>query len=184
MRSRSFLRSNRRAALEGLPLYLIILIVIAAIVVAILVGWLSTLQHPAISTLDVSVGGTGGAAIEQGSTGTFSQNPDGNCTFSVTIVTGNDAISVIVQSKGGQGLSGVGVTLTAGSGLENVYAQPSNSQVTDSTGTAHYSALKGYIAPNNPAGGDITVSATYTSGGITTTGSGEIYVEAPSSMNC
>lgn len=178
------MRSNRRAALEGLPLYLIILIVIAAIVVVILIGWLSTLQHPAISSISVNVGGSGNSVVEAGSTGTFTANPDGNCTFKVLVVTGPDAVDVVVQATGGKTLSGATVTLTAGTGLENVFAQPSDAQLTDGTGTAHYSSLYGYIAPNNPAGGVISVSATYTSGGIQTQGSGQITVEPPSSMNC
>ncbi len=43
---RKKLRSDDRGALEGLPLYLIILVVIAAIAIVIIIAWLNTISTP------------------------------------------------------------------------------------------------------------------------------------------
>ncbi|MGC8912343.1 MAG: hypothetical protein ACP5JR_02330 [Thermoplasmata archaeon] len=54
---------NRKGALEGLPLYLIIMVIIAAVGIAILVGWMymvkkPELDHISIDNTDLTVGNT------------------------------------------------------------------------------------------------------------------------------
>ncbi|MEM4307699.1 MAG: hypothetical protein QXU48_01365 [Thermoplasmata archaeon] len=54
---------SRKGALEGLPLYLIIMVIIAAVGIAILVGWMymvkkPELDHIAIEVTDMTIGNT------------------------------------------------------------------------------------------------------------------------------
>lgn len=58
---------DERAALEGLPLYLIILVVITAIAIVIIITWLSTMQEPDLDSLEVSGTETDGTLVEGGS---------------------------------------------------------------------------------------------------------------------
>jgi hypothetical protein len=56
-------RISRKGALEGLPLYLIIMVIIAAVGIAILVGWMymvkkPELDHISIEVTDMTVGNT------------------------------------------------------------------------------------------------------------------------------
>jgi hypothetical protein len=56
-------RISRKGALEGLPLYLIIMVIIAAVGIAILVGWMymvkkPELDHISIEVTDMTIGNT------------------------------------------------------------------------------------------------------------------------------
>lgn len=182
---------DQRGALEGLPLYLIILIVVAAIVVAILVGWLSTLKHPAVGNISFNVGGGGAQTLSQaayptcnsavgGDTACFTPQAGGDCQF-----TGNPhpyELQVTVMDKSGSPLSGVSVTIS-GVGV-SIVASPSASQVTDGNGNAQFSQITGDVPQNDPAGGYISIQVSYSSGGVTTTGSAQVQVEPPSAANC
>ncbi|MDE1820642.1 MAG: hypothetical protein KGJ23_01290 [Euryarchaeota archaeon] len=180
---------NRRGALEGLPLYLIILIVVAAIVVAILVGWLSTLKHPAVGNVTYNVSGSGAQALSQAGatcntasdTACFNPQPNGGCTFTINpLPPGNVAgITINVADKGGGSLSGASVQLSGQT--ISVSASPSDTGVTDSSGNVVFNGVTGTVPPNDGAGGFIVIDVTYSSGGIQTQGSAQIPVESPSS---
>jgi len=193
MKMRTIRRMHgQRGALEGLPLYLIILIVVAAIVVAILVGWLSTLQHPAVGNvsfaLDTMTGGSGSPSTAIScpaypscpvgtATAVFTQNGDGSCPYVVNSQSGGTALLVTVDDKSGHALSGATVTL-AGTGI-SVNAQPALTQTTDGNGQVSFSGVSGTVPTNDPAGGSISISVSYSSGGLTTTGSQNVNVEPP-----
>ena len=187
---------HQRGALEGLPLYLIILIVVAAIVVAILVGWLSTLQHPGINSLAVNVDGAGFQDVKQNAyptctpssdSGCFTLQTSGACTFTVNPGSPGsgapaEALIVTVTDKSGAALSNVQVTI-AGVGI-SIAASPSTTATTGQTsglggGDAAFTSITGSIPQGDPSGGSISVTASYSSGGVTTTGSFSIPVEPP-----
>lgn len=46
---------SRKAALEGLPLYLIIMVIIAAVGIAILVGWMYMVKKPELGYIEIEV---------------------------------------------------------------------------------------------------------------------------------
>ncbi|MEM3444917.1 MAG: hypothetical protein QXJ27_04665 [Thermoplasmata archaeon] len=46
---------SRKGALEGLPLYLIIMVIIAAIGIAILVGWMYMVRKPELGYIEIEV---------------------------------------------------------------------------------------------------------------------------------
>ncbi len=50
------LRSNEKGALEGLPLYLILLVVIAGVSTAIVFGWMQSAQSTELGHIEVDVG--------------------------------------------------------------------------------------------------------------------------------
>lgn len=183
---------HQRGALEGLPLYLIILIVVAAIVVAILVGWLSTLQHPGIQTVAFTVAGNGDQVLTEANypscvtssdTACFTQTSGGgDCTFTVNTFAGSSGpLVVTVDDKSGAGLSGASVQLS-GSGIQ-LNAQPSLTVTTGQNGApageAIWTSLSGTIPAGDGSGGSISISVTYSSGGVSTTGAGQINVEPP-----
>jgi hypothetical protein len=188
---------GRRGALEGLPLYLIILIVVAAIVVAILVGWLTTLQHPTISSLGYGLSGGTSQTIScpsyptctaaSGATAVFTPQSDGSCLVVLNAGGAGSSYpgSVLVVSASdnkGNALGGVGVTISAvGWTLTNV--QPGYSVTSGQSGLgpgqASWTALSGTIPPNTNGGASISISASYTSGGATSTASNQITLQSP-----
>ncbi len=184
---------GQRGALEGLPLYLIILIVVAAIVVAILVGWLSTLQHPAVGNVsfavDTASGGAGSPDVAISDSGypscapssytaCFTPNNDGSCGYTVNSQSGGAALVVTVDDKSGHALSGATVTI-AGVTV-SVSAIPSVTGTTNGNGQVTFTQLSGTVPPNDQGGGQITISVSYSSGGVTTQGSQTVNVEPPS----
>ncbi|MEM4160518.1 MAG: hypothetical protein QW531_00880 [Thermoplasmata archaeon] len=46
---------SRKGALEGLPLYLIIMVIIAAVGIAILVGWMYMVRKPELGYIEIEV---------------------------------------------------------------------------------------------------------------------------------
>ncbi|MGC8912383.1 MAG: hypothetical protein ACP5LE_00405 [Thermoplasmata archaeon] len=60
---RKFGRGNKRGSLQGLPLFLIVLVIVAAVGIAILIGWMymvkkPELDHITIDNTDLTVGNT------------------------------------------------------------------------------------------------------------------------------
>ncbi|MDE1837371.1 MAG: hypothetical protein KGJ23_12265 [Euryarchaeota archaeon] len=166
-------------------------------------GWSNTTQscpganEPAIGALSYGVGGGGAAALSQpdyptcnsgvgGDPACFTPNVDGSCSFTVNPHSGV-ALLISVQDRNGNPLSGVSIDLTS-VGV-SVYALPSSTEVTGSSpgggpGDAIWTSLHGTVPANDPAGGDITVSASYSFGGTTTTGTAQLPVSPPTSANC
>jgi hypothetical protein len=188
---------QRRGALEGLPLYLIILIVVAAIVVAILVGWLTTLQHPGISGVAVNLDGNPGfqsiscpasGACTGSSANFISNGASGTCTFDVYTSgagSGGYALIVSITDKSGNALSGVTVTLSSSIQFT---ATPSDTVSTGSSsglgsGDAGWNSISGTVPANDNAGGSILVTASYSSGGVTSTGTASIPIEPPTTTS-
>ncbi|MFP4609232.1 MAG: carboxypeptidase-like regulatory domain-containing protein [Candidatus Aenigmatarchaeota archaeon] len=54
MKGRKLKRSDERGALEGLPLYLIILVVIAGVGTAIIAGWMMSSQSTELGNIEVN----------------------------------------------------------------------------------------------------------------------------------
>lgn len=54
MKCRKHIGKERSAALEGMPLYLVILVVVAGIVMGVVVSWLSFAQKPQLTDIDVN----------------------------------------------------------------------------------------------------------------------------------
>lgn len=190
---------GRRGALEGLPLYLIILIVVAAIVVAILVGWLTTLQHPTISSMTYGLDGTTAQQINDPSyptcsaataaTACFTPQSDGSCL--VVLNAGGASSSypgavlvVTTSDKNGNPLGGVTVTISA-VGWTLTSVQPGFSVTTGQsgfgTGTAAWTAISGTIPPQTNGGASISIAASYANGGVTSTQSAQVNVQSPTS---
>ena len=175
-------KGNNRGALEGVPLYLIILIIIAAIVVVIVLGWLATVQHPTIGSVTTTVAGSSSMTISGSFTCSGTSywcftpiNSTGGCHYTYQQSATQPAISILVQDNHGNNLQGVTVTLTSGSNLNISGANIAN---TGSNGIAAFSQFSGYIAPNTQSG-TISVSATYASGGIQSSQNGGTIILDP-----
>ena len=141
---------DERGALEGLPLYLIILVVITAIAIVIMITWLSTMQKPDLDSIEVLKG--------EGST-----EPDG------TLIE-DHTYNIVITAKGtnGKGLEGVSVKLE-GAGIAKTLK-------TGSGGKVNFSGVKPEL-PANTYTGSITVTATYT-GNVLVTKTTDIPVNA------
>ncbi len=98
---------DERGALEGLPLYLIILVVITAIAIVIMITWLSTMQKPDLDTIEIS--------------GTESDD---------TLIEG-ESYDITITAKGtnGKELEGVSVKLE-GAGISKTLKTQSGGSVT------------------------------------------------------
>lgn len=141
---------DERGALEGLPLYLIILVVITAIGIVIMITWLSTMQEPDLDTIEIEL--TGGTA------------PAG------TLYT-DEPVNITITAKGtnGKGLEGVSVELN-GAGFVQTLKTQSGGSVTFQDVTPALSA--------NQYTGEITVTAKY-SGNVPITKTDSIPVNTP-----
>ncbi len=76
MKGRTLKRSDEKGALEGLPLYLIILVVIAGVGTAIIAGWMLSAQSTELGSIEVDedeVGENSGATIH---VTTYAENGD------------------------------------------------------------------------------------------------------------
>lgn len=177
-----------KPAPSRLPIILVVVVVVALVAVAGLIFVAYTFRPSdrpdSISGIGVSVGGTGNSTVTSPGTGAFTQNANGTCSFSLLSPHGGAVLIISVDSSTGAGMEGVTVTLSASTGLADLSAAPSLSATTGVTGIVSYSSVTGLIEANNPAGGQIDVVAEYVSGGITTTGSGQVIVEPPSTMTC
>lgn len=123
--------------------------------------------------------------------GCFTLQTSGACTFTVNSASRGsgapeEAIIVTVTDKGSE-VSGVTVTLQ--SAAISISVSPSLTVTTGTTsglgtGDAAFSTVTGTVPQNDAAGGTISVVATYTSGGVTWTGTETIPVVPPSTVAC
>jgi|GEM_PF-1754347 len=117
-------RKNRRGAIEGLPLYLLIIIIITAVSIGIVMGLLNLAKPPqALGTVSLS---TPLVAVRDDGSGIY-KNESVNLTVTVTDSSGNRLKDAVVT------LSGNGIKRPDGT---NPYAR------TDGNGEARFSNLK------------------------------------------
>jgi hypothetical protein len=124
-----------RGALEGLPLYLIILVVITAIAIVIIVAWLTILQPPNLDYVDW----TTDPALE----------PDGDMKDG----TSYDVTFTAHGTNGGK-LSGVSITLQ-GPGYQ------SKTLKTGDDGSVTFNNVQPSLGPNTTTG-EMQITAKYT----------------------
>ncbi|MDE1880616.1 MAG: hypothetical protein KGI89_08725 [Euryarchaeota archaeon] len=152
---------------------------------------------PSIGSMTYDVAGDGSTTISQpdypscntavgGDSACFTTRPDGSCSFAVN-AHANVALKVSVSDKNGYPLSGATVTLAGQTVM--VSGLPGDVLITGQSagggsGDVIWTSVTGTVPANDAAGGLLVVSATYSSGGTTTQGSGQIPVEPPSSANC
>lgn len=163
------LSRNRRGALEGLPLYLIILVVVAAVVIVILLGWLATLNKPALGTTTYSVDGS--FQIINSNSATITPIGNQQCNVVVNVPTsGPDkgvALQVSTFDTHSNALSGVQVLLQANSGILNLSASPGLTQNTGGSNAAGVAPFQSVTFEMQPGAntGSISIQFTY-SGGV------------------
>ncbi len=205
------IRSNPAPALGGLPNVVSIVLVVGVVLGSFLAidyyqgtveasqggggngggippGGPPTVQ---LGMIQLNVGGQGAGALWQntyptcnptsgGDTVCFVPQVGGDCTF-----TGNPnpyELQVTVLDQNGNGLAGASVSLAA-VGV-SITASPSASLYTNAAGVVQFSQITGDVPANDPAGGYIGVSVSYSSGGSTSTGSAQVQVEPPAAANC
>ena len=139
---------DEKGALEGLPLYLIILVVITAIAIVIIITWLSTMQKPDLDSIEIT-----GTETD----GTLTDAP--GKTYDITITA---------KGTNGKGLEGVSVKLE-GCGIAKTLKTGDGGKVT-------FQDVDPDL-PVNTYTGSITVTATYT-GNILVTKTTDIPVNA------
>lgn len=130
-------RRDRSGGIEGLPLQLMIVILVATMGTAIILGWMGNIEAPH-SIGDVSV------------------EPDGVTGLGSTVRSNDgtlDAFDVVVRDQDGEYLKGATVVLR---GLNVTDAAGETAFMeTDSSGRAHFSGLR--IDPSGGEVGFITV---------------------------
>jgi hypothetical protein len=133
MRESKSLNGDRKAGIEGLPLQLMILVVIAGVGTAVILGWMSGLQAPAT---------IGSVHAYPGEIVLDDDNGDG-------IFEGSDIeISITVLDQKGTGIQGTTVVLEgAGISYQNEIGLVHGS--TDSDGTVHFTDLGASHAGSN-----------------------------------
>jgi len=108
------LRRNKRGGIEGLPLQLMIIILVAALGTAIIIGWMGSIETPkSIRSVEAEPGSIQG--------------------------TDDIDLRITVTDQDGNPLDGATVVLT-GHGIVNDQGRTPNA-VTDSKGTAEFSGL-------------------------------------------
>ena len=113
---------NERGALEGLPLYLIILMVITALAIVIMVTWLGTMQKPDLDHIEIS--------------GTESDD---------TLIEGNTYdITITAKGTNGKGLEGVSIKLDG--------AEISKTLKTQADGSVTFENITPDISSDTPTG--------------------------------
>jgi hypothetical protein len=128
---RKKINRDEKGALEGLPLYLIILVVITAIAIVIMITWLSTMQEPDLDRIEIDTGTSDGTLTDDGS-----------------------AKNVKITAKGTNGMELEGVSVT----LEGAGITPKTLKTGDG-GIAEFTITPDL--PPNTYTGSITVTATY-----------------------
>ncbi|MCL4326291.1 MAG: hypothetical protein M1481_05680 [Candidatus Thermoplasmatota archaeon] len=109
---RKGLSIRKKGGLEGMPLYLIILVIIAAIAIAILVGFMLPLQKPNLSTVTTyAPAPTGG--LSQESTYTFTGTSGSFTLYVVAIGSNSKPIVGATVTISGYGPSQAGTTSTS-----------------------------------------------------------------------
>lgn len=97
-------KMDERGALEGLPLYLIILVVIAGIGIAILAGWMMSSRTADLDYIEVDVGGSSPIPIN---------TPGRNITVTAYDQNGKTIRGAIVTMEG-HGVNEIGETNSRG----------------------------------------------------------------------
>jgi hypothetical protein len=143
------IRLNRGAALEGLPLYLIILVVIAAVAIVVIMGWMGTLQKAELDEIEITLRQDGKDVTDL----------DADVSASVT---------VLAIDQNGKPLEDVTINIE-GAGQDAV-------KITSNTGKATFSFTP--TLPTNENNGIITVTATYSGGNLDLPVSKDIVVNA------
>jgi len=129
---------DEQAALEGLPLYLIILVVIAAIAIVVIFGYLTALQTPELARIDVYI--------------------DGERADTLETTEGTHDIYVVAIADDGSKLDDVTVTLT-GAGVNTA-------KKTDSDGKADFGEVE--LAIVTGTYDEVRIDATYDGGNVNT----------------
>jgi len=112
---------HKSGALEGLPLYLIIMVIIAAIAIAILVGFMLPLQKPNLSS--VSIYANTGSGITYTNHLTFTSSTQSQTIYIVAIGTDGKAISGASVTVSGYGVDAAGSTLYQRGVIQNTNYQ-------------------------------------------------------------
>ncbi len=139
-------RKDEKGALEGLPLYLIILVVIAGVGTAIIAGWMMSAQSTELGSIEVD----------------DDQVPEGTTS----------TVHVTTYDENGDPLKGVTVSIEGcgASNLENPV------KLTDENGEAPFNLENTNISvPGDQSSGEITITAEYT-GDMTRTKTATILV--------
>lgn len=127
-----------KAALEGLPLYLIILVVIAAVAIIVIFSYLAVLQTPELARIDVYI--------------------DGEKADTLETTEGTHEFYVVAIANDGTKLDGVTVSLT-GAGVNTA-------KKTDSEGKADFGELD-LLIPTGTYD-EVLIHATYDGGNVNT----------------
>ncbi len=139
MRYYTSMRRNNQGALEGLPLYMIILIVIAAVAVAVVMGWMKSAQTQELSHIDVE--------IYEGSIS------DGKKLSELKMEEGKTyAVRVYAYDSKNNLMKDVKVVLDGCTEHEV--------ELTDSSGKVTFTGITPHLG--GAADGEITITATYT----------------------
>lgn len=123
---------DERGALEGLPLYMIILVVITGIGIVIIVGWLTTFQKPMLDRLE----------IVEPTNKEITTMTDGSFSYMIVVKAYSDK---------GKALEGVEITFS-GPGIDT-------KKITEANGKAIISG-NGNLGENINTG-SITITASY-----------------------
>lgn len=168
---------DKRAALEGLPLYLIIMVVVAGVVIVILLSWLSSVNHAGIGSISASFYGKGNIAVDIGGPSCktastaynlcYNSGSAGTCDFTnnPSATANGEALVISVYDTKGNALSGVSVQLSLSAGFD--WGAIPTSATTLANGSALFASLTGHISANTNSG-TLTITATDSSGTSTT----------------
>lgn len=126
------------AALEGLPLYLIILVVIAAVAIVVIFSYLTVLKTPELARIDVFI--------------------DGEKADTLETTEGTHDVYIVAIADDGSKLDDVTVTLT-GAGVNTA-------KKTDSDGKADFGELDLSIVTGTYD--EVQIEATYDGGNVNT----------------
>lgn len=137
-RVRRKLSWDDRGALEGLPLYLIILVVIAAVAIVIIFGYLSVLRTEELAKIEVFI--------------------DGKKTDPLETTEGAHNVYIVALGDDGSKLKDVTITMT-GAGVNSA-------KKTDSDGKADFGKLDFIIVTGNFD--DVQIEASYEGGNVNT----------------
>jgi hypothetical protein len=127
---------DNKGALEGLPLYLIILVVVAAVAIIIIFSYLSTLKTEELARIDVYI--------------------DGQKADPLETTEGQHEVYIIAIGDDGTKLDDVTITMT-GAGVNTA-------KKTDSNGKADFGTLTFSIVSGNFD--DVVIEASYEGGNV------------------
>ena len=129
------LRKNRKGGIEGLPLQLMIIIMVATLGTAIIVGWMGNIEEPhSISKVEVNSGEMDLTGVDSAYSNNTTVRGASNVYYS------NEDVIVSVYDQNGDPLSDATVVLT-GLGVTDSNGNTAHG-TTDSNGTVTFSDLK------------------------------------------